>query len=428
MMVSALREEKSYLRTDADPEAIGAFFRATAALGRANPWRGLAAGPFLIAVSSEELLLDDLPVSISGRPGERQRLDLFYGIFDYDDYIGADDATPPEEDAELPPFLSLSFEPGAELGEAVRKEVAEREWEVAIPDVLPWLAAADEEHIQRPAQASEFEVFEAISLALTKVLEEQPALLSAYTGGTPIVRTLRVATHAREVELSLRFPYRLEPREGESSSDMLARLTDLGEGEEFFDYWVGRKLEMALMRRFEASPEGQAISNIEHCHLLMGFGARQFCANMATLQPDDLRRLLFEVIPPAVCIDPSDAGAMISDLRALYSFLDRECGHKHARACMSVVAGDATKRLEAALKAAAKPGAPEKFSLVPRGEGSRTGSARGNAVRSGRYGEPPLSSPPQRAAHPGARQAAAVADRAKKAARKAARKARKKNR
>src|SRR5690606_4096345 len=144
-------------------------------------------------------------------------------------YLEAADAMEHGEEPTMPPHFALNFERGAELSAALRKEIAEHHWEVAGADAYPWLVAVDEDLVARPPTAEEVTIAEAIALALPKVLEEKKALLAAWNGGEPVARTLLVATHAGDVEVSLRAPYEQEPSAYTPQYDGLAELVELGQ-------------------------------------------------------------------------------------------------------------------------------------------------------------------------------------------------------
>lgn len=139
--------------------------------------------------------------------GQSVGLILFSGIDDFEAYVEAADAMEHGEEPTVPPHFAFNFERGADLSAALHEEIGEHHWEVAGADAYPWLAAIDEDLVARPPTAKEVTIAEAIALALPKVLEDEKALLAAWNGGEPALRTLLVATHAGDVEVSLRVPY-----------------------------------------------------------------------------------------------------------------------------------------------------------------------------------------------------------------------------
>lgn len=189
----------------------------------------------------------------------------------------------------MPSHLTLNFERGAELGAALRKEVAEHRWEVAGADAYPWLVAVDADVVARPPTAKEVTIAEAIALALPGVLKEKKALLAAWNGGETVSRTLPVSTHAGVVEVSLRAPHE-QCREEPPPYDVLTDLFELRQDGEAIDPEESRSLEDEVVRRFAASPEAKGSTDIQACRSVMDFAADYFGATIATLGPRDLRQ------------------------------------------------------------------------------------------------------------------------------------------
>lgn len=198
--------EQSYLAPDIGPPAIAALFRATAALFRAQPWKVVPSDSCLFSVSIAQLGLEDAALSVIGQRGESLGLILFASVDDYDAYLDAADAFARGAAPSLPPHFAVSFDRGADLSPALRKEITTHRWEVASADAYPCLVAIDEDFVARPPTAAEVVRTEATARALCEVLREADALRAAWAGGAPVVRTLVVETHAGALEVSLRAP------------------------------------------------------------------------------------------------------------------------------------------------------------------------------------------------------------------------------
>lgn len=204
-------EERSYLSPAIGPQAVASLFRAAAQLFRAKPWRIVPDDQSLFAVTIEKLGIREAALSVIGQMGQSLGFVLFADLDDFEAYLDAADAIERDGQPAMPPHFSLTFERGSALDAALRKEVAEHRWEVAGPAAYPQMLAIDGDLVSRPLRADDVTMAEAIALALPKVLAEKKALLSAWSGGKPVSRTLSVSTHAGDVEITLRAPHEREP-------------------------------------------------------------------------------------------------------------------------------------------------------------------------------------------------------------------------
>ncbi|MCC6646033.1 MAG: hypothetical protein IT374_10735 [Polyangiaceae bacterium] len=420
---------RSYLSPGVGVAATAAFFRAHAALFRAEPWNTVPSDQSLFAVSIEELGVADAALSVVGQLGECRGWLLFSGIDDFEDYVEAIDAMGHGEAAPVPPHLVLAFERRDDQGAALQKEIAAHRWEVAGADAYPWLAALDEDLVGAPPTAEEITIAEAIALALPRVLEEKEALLAAWNGGAPVRRTVVVATHTGDLEVSIGAPCEREPRERRPPDEVLAELLELGRDGDEIDPMARRSLEDEILRGFVASPEAGALGDVQSCHLVMDLAAIHFGATIATLGPRELSDVVFEILPGKVGFDASEARPVIAEIRAFYAFLGREFALEQASACLRVLDGDAVERLEAALSDPSKFGVAKSFFVSGREAGFDMASEEGFEawVRAVRSRALPASAHPAPPRAP-TRAADKAAARAAKNARKAKRKARKKNR
>lgn len=312
--------EPSYLSDEISVGAVAALFRAAARLFRAAPWKVVPGEQNLIAVTIESLDLHEAVITVIGQLGESFGLVLFSSIDAFYDYLAGVDTIQKGGEASLPPHFSLNFERGADLPASLRKEIAAHRWEVAGPTAYPWLVSIDSSATPCAAEAEDLTIAEAIATALTKVLSERKALEAAWRGGEPVERALTVETHTGNVEVELRIPF--EPS-ADDDDDLLERFADA---------------------------EGEAFADLQWSSFLVDMADQHFRAALPALGAADLRDIVFEALPFTVTVDASAATAIIEELRALYTFLGRELGLKQADACLAVLGGDATKRLEAALR------------------------------------------------------------------------------
>ncbi len=419
--------ERSYLSPETGADAVASFFSAAAALFRVAPWKVVPDDECLFSITIEELDVRDLAVSVIGQMGKNFGFVMFSGLEDFDAYLAAAVTIELGEKPEMPPHFALNFDPGSALAPELRKEIAQHRWEVAGPNAYPWLVAIDEDLVGRPPTAEEMAIAEAVARALAGALAEKEALLAAWDDGKSWSRTLSVRIHPGKVEVILRTPYEDEAIAVDPSRDVLADLAALAEDGDVVDADEREPLEGELVCRFAAAPESQGLDEIGACRFVMDFAANYFGATIATLDPVDLREILFEIVPRKVSIDASAASEVIEEMRALYGFLKREYGLAQADACLRVLDDDAVEMLEAGLSDSRNFGLAKSLCMAGREEGFDVDSRAGleEWLQSAQGMHMPTSADSSLPAPPGA---AKGAGRAKKNKRKAARKSRKRNR
>ena len=232
--------------------------------------------------------------------------------------------------------------------------------------------------------------------------------------------------------MTVRAPHPQQLSNHDSEGDVLSALAQLDEDGTIGDLDKRRPLEDELVTAFLASPEGGAVSDMEGHRMLMQFAADYIGASIATLEAEDLREVLFEIIPRKVSVDPSAAGAIIDDCRAFYRFLKHAFGLAQADDCLRVLGPSAGKKLKQALanpqnfgmaKSILMAGAEAGFDIQ-----SKEGIEAWMRQVQGKPLPPSVRLPFDRPDLGMALRPAGGHDRQKKNQRKAARKARKKNR
>ena len=342
-----IEKEQTYLGPDLTPEVLASFFRSAATLFRARPWAHIPANHSVFSVTSGQLGLREAALVVIGQMGESLGFILFASLDDYALFHEAASALERDEDAKLPRHFALNFERGADLSPALRKEVSTHRWEVAGPEAYPWPVVVDPDLVARPPTAKEVILSEAICLALPQLLTQTKALEAAWNGdGPPVSSTMKVSTHAGDIEVSLRGPH--EQLIERPPFNLMADLFELGMQEEV-DAESRADLEEELLSRFEDSPEAQSLAEVGFAPLFMDYAADYFNATIATLDAHELREILFSIVPRKVSIEAAAASGIIAELRAFYTFLKREFGLKQADACLRELGSDAVKKLAAAL-------------------------------------------------------------------------------
>ncbi len=346
-MGDAAEDEQTYLGPDLTPETMASFFRSAATLYRARPWARIPANRSLFSLTIEQFDLREAALVVIGQMGESLGFILFSSLDDYGFFQEAARALEHDVDAKLPRHFALNFERGADLSRALRKEVSKHGWEVAGPEAWPWPVAVDPDLVARPPTAKELTITEAVCLSLPQLLTQKKALEAAWNAeGPPVTATVKVRTHAGDVEVILRAPH--EQVIERPPFDLMADLFEVGMQEEV-DAESRADLEEELLARFEDSPEAQSLAEVGFAPLFMDYAADYFNATIATLDAHELREIVFGIVPRKVSIDAAAASGVIAELRAFYSFLKREFGLKQADACLRELGSDAVKKLAAAL-------------------------------------------------------------------------------
>lgn len=416
-----------YLAPGIDAASVAAFFRATAGLYRAAPWKAVASDEDLISLTIESLNVRDAVLSIIGQAGQSLGVVMFSSLDDFEQFLDAAEALEHGEPPDMVARLSLNFERGARLHPAQRKEAAAHGWEVANASAFPSLVAIDEDNVARPPTAAELVLFEAIALALPKLLRDTP-LARAFAGGQSVSHSVRVVTHAGELEVTMRALCGQVTDRGSLPQDPLAALAQLERAEDGVDDDLRMEIDDELMQRFVASPEASSLDDASTARFTLDYAASHLGATLASLRAPQLREIIFEIIPRKMMIEPSEARDIIEANRAFFTFLGRELGFSQAQACLGVLGGDAVRKLEAALSDPRNFGMAKSMMMEGRARGFDIDTQAGIEAWMRELDRKPLPlALPQLSAAPHSPRATGEA-RAKKNRRKAERKARKKNR
>lgn len=410
------------------PDAMGAFFAAAAALYRAEPWERVVDDSLVFAVTIEAQNVHEAVLSVIGHLGQNRGLVLFGSLEDFDAYLDAGDLVAMGETADIPPHLAITYSGRDEVPPPVRAEIAEHGWEVAAPDAYPQLIAVDADLVSRPPEAWELRFAEAVARCFAELAETEPALLEeAGTAAEPVVRTRTVTTGTGELEVRVQAPHpdAIVPAQVVETSDLLAALAELERDDEI-DSRRRFELEDALLRHFDAAPESETLSEGHCLGALLDLGADYLGHTVASLGPEDLEELVFELVPRKFTMAPDEAPWIIDGLRAFYRFLDREFGLQQADACLRLLGGDAVERLRTALSNPDNFGWAKSFAMAGARAGFDTSTEEGLAAWVA-ASDGQLAFPEPTAGT--SRKNAATKDRKKeKRKRKAARKARKRSR
>lgn len=421
-------DEPTYLSPGVAPEAVSAFFSAAAGLFRAKPWTVVTSDSEPLAVTIPELGIDDAALSVIGQMGESLGLIMFPGLAEFDAFVWGAEKMQRGGKPKMPPQFVVQFEPVKELHPALRKEVRAQRWELAGTNAYPTLTSVDGDMVVRPLTNRDLRTAEAIALALTAFVADKDAVVAALVGATSLERTLRVATHGGELDVTLRAPHERKMTHAPPASGLLRDLFELGQSE-VMDDEARSALEQELVERFADSPEGAEHASVHACHFVLDYAASYLHETVATLDAKGLRDVVFRVIPRKVSIDPSDARWVIEVNRSFYQFLKREFALAQADDCLRVLGGDAVEELEAELSDPSNFGTAKAMIMQARDEGFDMSTQEGieewmRVQNSRQMGlGAPFGGPPGRASR-----SSSSAKKDTKKKRQATRKARRKNR
>lgn len=109
----------------------------------------------------------------------------------------------------------------------------------------------------------------------------------------------------------------------------------------------------ALGDAFSRSPEGRALGDdigLTLCDALVHCLHEHHGTALPDLDASELRRLTLETLPRFVSLDSDDAPALLRTWSALFRWLDRAHGLRHAKACLAFLdEADLAAQLESAI-------------------------------------------------------------------------------
>ena len=158
--------EESYFefgRVSAD--ALERLFRGAESLYKLAPWKRANIGQAL-RVDIPQLGVEGAVASIIGALGESVGLLVFPSIDGYESFLRAAERRRPGPPDLGTTVLSLSFERGADLPPAMRREVAKHRWPVADPNAYPRVDHRDRHAMPRPVSERDVRIAAACATSL----------------------------------------------------------------------------------------------------------------------------------------------------------------------------------------------------------------------------------------------------------------------
>src|SRR5437588_2934330 len=129
-----------------------------------------------------------------------------------------------------------------------------------------------------------------------------------------------------------------------------------------------RQYQDDLMQLFEQSPEGQALRNegIEAgwASMMMDFGIHYLSVTPPQMSADDVREILFDLFPRKVSASADEAPAIVRELRAFWTFLQREFHLENAAACLQVLDEKTGRELQKKMSDPATFGIAKSFMMM----------------------------------------------------------------
>jgi hypothetical protein len=308
---------------------------------------------------------------VFGQAGKVHGFVLFASRDDHERFCEASDLDQRGKAALYPHHLALTYTHRDDVGAALRDEIAGHRWEVAGKQAYPVISALDEDGVARGPTGSEMLRVEAIAAALAEILaEDTPELGDALHRGSPLTLDRKLDTSAGELSL------RVQVLAGNESPDA----TLLDEDDEL-DEDRAEAYRVAILRRFQASPEAQAEPGAHWAALLVDYARTYFGQTVESLSASDVHEIVFDIFPRKVSVEPEAAPAIIAGLRAFLEFVHREHPDRSAERCLAVLADGASQQLARRLADPSRFGLAKSVVMSGRAAGFRCDRRRGRAKK-----------------------------------------------
>lgn len=341
--------DPSFLDHESTADQVAALFRAAAALFRAGPWQVIPDDASALSVTCERLGLSQAAVSVIGQLGESLGFLCFDSMDDFEDYLDAasESAAGQGLPEGVPPHIALSFETGAEIDPALRKEVSKHRWEVAAATAYPSLYAISGGLTLRPLTRLEVLRLEVLCLALVDLATAPPpGLGAAWETGEPVVHTVTVASSEGPIEITLRAPH--EDDDG-ALGDLDPLSEERGPTGSLDPDWYEAHRDF-VMDSFVQSPEAARLDQVALAPLFLDLAFEYLDATLLGLTPEQARRVLFELVPRKVSAPPEIAVLIVEEMKALLSFARRAWHLEHLDATLRTLNVVAMRRLRKELE------------------------------------------------------------------------------
>jgi hypothetical protein len=329
---------ESYLGPGIDAATIEQLFAAAARLHQAQPWTKIPPDACL-QVDCPALAIHSGLLVVVGQMGQSFGFAIFpdQEAFDALQLLGQTGA------GVAPPQIMFSYDTRDELPRALVDEVRSHRWKLAGPAAYPSAMRLDGKGGARPLTAAETIGLAAVANALATLVTSAPHLHHAW-------RELPAIPHS-EPGVSLIAPAPLPALRAHAPcepalADLLARplIRDGAIDQSACETYVDL-VEAAFLR----SPEARGVAP-EWARVFIEDGALAVGMTIAQLIPDEVRDLVFGMVPRSLVAQPSDAPAIIATIKAILEFAARELGSYAANwSTASALGDDAVEMLSAEL-------------------------------------------------------------------------------
>ena len=326
---------------------------------------------------------------VIGQLGESFGLLLFDSEDELEQFGSAMEAMEEGGQPDVPPYLVLNFERGAELAPGLRREIAVNHWEVASVDAYPVLLSMQPGMLSRPATARELAVMEVVALALPMLLDDVEALQEAWGGGDDSICSMCVDGYGGEFDVVIGTC----PSDGEddpedelSGAELMDILADIAsDAEERGDdrREARQHYEDLLLAPFYEGAEGLSHDAGRWSRMLFDILAQPGGVPLPKLYPAALEDALFRDLPKQADLLIDDADDIVDELRGVFLFLACVTDHATAGACADVLRNPAAAdRLRLAITQRRRARATR--TQGTRGKGTESGKGKGKGEGGGK--------------------------------------------
>jgi hypothetical protein len=325
--------DDTFIGPDMAPDDVAAMFAAAARLYRAAPWAAVPSDVCL-GVSCDVLGITDGAIIVVGQRQTAYGFSLFRSMDDTMQFYDAIDAAARGEEPDIPGHIMFSYDPRAELPASMVREVAKHNWEVVDHVAYPAPTVLDEDRVSRGCTRTELLGVTAIMTAFAELVETRGSLADAWETAATIAWPRTIDTPLGAVRVELRAPILLP--------DTVIAVEALRE-DELDEYAEAVLAELGRM-------PGVEDAHLDEANMLIVQAGGELGIPLLRATPQQMQRLLFEVLPRKAPIEAATAPSVLAAARHLMTCSSVQLKLESATACLALLADPALPaRLEEAL-------------------------------------------------------------------------------